>query len=297
MAAVEGTQCFLTHNWANGNHERVAAVNRALKALGIVTWFDDERMEGQVRKKMAEGIENTHCIVVFITALYRDKVNGGDMRDNCQYELSYAVEQLGPQKMIPVVMEPEMRDSKKWRGQLGAALGGLLYVDMCGVEEGTEAFTARIRDIKVRVLAHSPIKAFRRSSLAAPVAAAVRVRTSENPGKRLFNAAKAGRADDVRAMVSDFAGNESVLNQVVLGLTPLLIAAIDGHHECVDILCKTRGVDINRGDLCGGTAVFCAASYGNTEALAVLVSAPGVDVNKAPTSGDCKGKTPLVMAN
>ena len=148
MAAIEGTQCFLTHNWANGNHERVAAVNRALKALGIVTWFDDERMEGQIRKKMAEGIENTQCAVVFITALYRDKVNGDEARDNCQYEFQYAVEQLGPQKMIPVVMEAALRDPKKWRGQLGAALGTTLYVDMCGVEEGTEAFRTKIREIQ-----------------------------------------------------------------------------------------------------------------------------------------------------
>jgi hypothetical protein len=145
------THCFLTHNWANGNHERVAAANGLLASWGVVTWFDDEQMTGQVRKKMAEGIENTQCVVVFITALYRDKVNGDDMRDNCQYEFTHAVQQLGPQRMIPVVMEASMRNPRDWKGQLGAELGSVLYIDMSDAKVGTAAFEAKVGEIYQRI--------------------------------------------------------------------------------------------------------------------------------------------------
>jgi hypothetical protein len=87
-------------------------------------------MDGNIRFRMAEGIDNTKCVVVFITKEYRDKVNGIDMTDNCKYEFSYAMNQLGSQNMIPVVLETEMRDTKKWKGELGAALGSMLYVDL-----------------------------------------------------------------------------------------------------------------------------------------------------------------------
>ena len=42
---------FLTHDWGTDslkrkNHERVAAINVALKKRGVVTWFDSDRLDG-----------------------------------------------------------------------------------------------------------------------------------------------------------------------------------------------------------------------------------------------------------
>jgi hypothetical protein len=126
------TDCFLSHNWGdqNKNHAFVKKVNMELQKRGLKTWFDENQMDGNIRFRMAEGIDNTKCVVVFITKEYRDKVNGIDMTDNCKYEFSYAMNQLGSQNMIPVVLETEMRDTKKWKGELGAALGSMLYVDL-----------------------------------------------------------------------------------------------------------------------------------------------------------------------
>jgi hypothetical protein len=107
-------------------------------------------MDGNLRFRMAEGIDNTKCVVVFITREYRDKVNGIDMTDNCKYEFSYAMNQLGSQNMIPVVLETEMRDTKKWKGELGAALGSMLYVDLSDIsmlELKYEEISRRIRKI------------------------------------------------------------------------------------------------------------------------------------------------------
>ena len=102
---------------------------------------------------MAEGIENTQCMVVFITAEYRNKVNGTELRDNCHFEFAYAVQQLGPQRMVPVVMEAGMRNTRDWKGILGANLGNLLYVDMSDVVQGSELFYTRVGEIRDKVLA------------------------------------------------------------------------------------------------------------------------------------------------
>jgi hypothetical protein len=125
------TDCFLSHNWGENkkNHEGVKLVNDALKRRGWKTWFDENKIDGNIRYKMAEGIDNTKCVIVFITKEYREKVNGLDMTDNCKYEFTYAMNQLGSQNMIPVIMESEMKDTKKWKGELGAALGSMLYID------------------------------------------------------------------------------------------------------------------------------------------------------------------------
>jgi len=150
------SDCFLTHDWGvdesgRPNHERVSRVNAYLKSKGLVTWFDDDRMDGNVRRKMTEGIDNTLCLVVFITDRYRNKVNGSEDRDNCRYEFTYAVEQKGPQRMVPVVMEERMQNARDWRAELGAALGTKLYVNM--VSDAEEVFESRCEEIYQRVRA------------------------------------------------------------------------------------------------------------------------------------------------
>ena len=73
--------CFLTHDWGTdelgrSNHDRVSQVNRLLQASGLVTWFDEERMEGNINQQMAHGIDGSKAVVVFITRRYMQKVGG-----------------------------------------------------------------------------------------------------------------------------------------------------------------------------------------------------------------------------
>ena len=152
--SLDRTMAFLTHNWGEdqSNHLLVGLVNNILKSLGIDTWFDEDRMTGEVRDIMARAIENTRCVVVFITAEYRRKVNGTDDRDNCRYEFKYAVRELGPQKMIPVVVDKTMRNPATWKGILGAELGGKLYIDMTdhddkNIEEKTKELYEKIIEV------------------------------------------------------------------------------------------------------------------------------------------------------
>lgn len=129
------TDVFLSHDWGDDgiNHLRVSNVNRRLKAgKGLLTtWFDEERMQGGVRKAMRTGIENADVVVVFLTSRYLQKVNSDDKTDSCCYEFNYAFEQKTNNKMVVVVLEPSLRNPRKWGGAVGAALADNLYVDMC----------------------------------------------------------------------------------------------------------------------------------------------------------------------
>ena len=122
-------------------------INDAIKARGIVPWFDEERMSGSTRQKMVEGIENSDIIVVFITEAYRDKVNQIDGRDNCRFEFKYAFERKGPEVMIPVVMEPCMRNARDWTELLGAALSTHLYVDFSSAFTDDAIFDAKVNEL------------------------------------------------------------------------------------------------------------------------------------------------------
>ena len=69
-------------NWAKTIMPEFAEINRRLQARGLVTWFDSEQMEGNVKKQMALGIDNAQCIIAFITKRYIDKVGGFNAEDN-----------------------------------------------------------------------------------------------------------------------------------------------------------------------------------------------------------------------
>jgi hypothetical protein len=83
------TDVFLAHDWGidefgRVNHERVAAINKELKSMGIVTWFDSDKMTGEIVYQMASGIDNAAVVIVFITQRYMNKVNGSNANDNCR---------------------------------------------------------------------------------------------------------------------------------------------------------------------------------------------------------------------
>lgn len=128
---------FLTHDWGTDelgrdNHSRVAKINRALQAKGLNTWFDEDRMHGNIEDAMTRGIDKSACVIVFITSRYIHKVGGKGERgedDNCRFEFGYAARRKGVGRMVPVVMEQRCLDSTTWTGNVGGRLGGLLYID------------------------------------------------------------------------------------------------------------------------------------------------------------------------
>ena len=113
------------------NEERVRLVNELLKQKGYDTWCDIDQLQGgsQLDSAMADGIENSACIFVFLTQTYLDKVKKADPSDNCYKEFSYASSKRAG-FILPIVMEPQLKNPKDWTGAVALQLSGKIYVDM-----------------------------------------------------------------------------------------------------------------------------------------------------------------------
>ena len=151
------TDVFLTHDWGRelgrDNHARVSKINEGLKKRGLETWFDSDRMRGDIQKQMARGIDNAQCVVVFVTKRYVDKVQGDEDRDNCQIEFMYAANRKGGNRMVAVVMEERMRDTSLWSGPVGMKLGNHLYVDMAGEYDDSKYFEECVDKLHAEIIA------------------------------------------------------------------------------------------------------------------------------------------------
>lgn len=141
-----------THAWGKDgeNHKRVVGICADLIELGAKVWIDEHRMYGNIPKQMVDGIDNSHVVVVFITKDYMEKVNL-EGEDNCKLEFTYAMQQKGAKNLIPVVMEPGMLDTSKWKGLLSMYLGQTLYVDMSTDELAKQNMGKLVDEIKKRM--------------------------------------------------------------------------------------------------------------------------------------------------
>lgn len=62
---------FLTHNWTpdelqRNNHQRVSHINSVLKRMGLITWFDEERVS-RTRDEQACGLEEVEMAACLMT--------------------------------------------------------------------------------------------------------------------------------------------------------------------------------------------------------------------------------------
>ena len=81
MPPPQRFHCFLTHDWGKDelqrdNHARVSEVCKRLKAAGLTPWFDEDQMRGDIHKTMSDALNNSACVVVFITRRYVEKASG-----------------------------------------------------------------------------------------------------------------------------------------------------------------------------------------------------------------------------
>ena len=153
LEMTHSADVFLSHNWGNdelnrNNHYRVLLINEGLKKLGYQTWFDEERMTGNISEQISRGIEGSKGMIAFITRQYHDKVKSENSKDNCKLEFSYAANKLSNSKMVAVVMEERMLCTDKWDGLVGLHLCGKMFVDMTGDVENEAYLRKRMKDLQ-----------------------------------------------------------------------------------------------------------------------------------------------------
>ncbi|KAF0693937.1 Aste57867_15157 [Aphanomyces stellatus] len=150
------TDAFLTHDSGtdDSTHKKVSTINKLLKARGITTWFDEEKMEGNVKQQMIHGIDYARVIVVFVTQRYIDKVGGSNAEDNCQLEFNYAARRKTASKMIPVLIDPSpsLKNPATWTGEVGFVLGGHLYLDLSNAFDDEQLLATRVDELVAKIV-------------------------------------------------------------------------------------------------------------------------------------------------
>ena len=65
--------------------------NSSLEKAGLRVWLDEQQMRGDVNQQMVDGIDDSACVLCFVTTRYMEKVSGkgpSGANDNCAPALS-----------------------------------------------------------------------------------------------------------------------------------------------------------------------------------------------------------------
>ncbi len=121
--------CFLSFDVGVDAHGRdirgrVNRIHQALKAKGLITWYDESfppptEMVGHI----TNGINRSRSLICFFTRSYFDKVIGNYPTDACHIAFNYTLSKKHPNYMIPVILDETVGNPANWPGNIGLALG------------------------------------------------------------------------------------------------------------------------------------------------------------------------------
>jgi hypothetical protein len=120
---------------------------------------------------MVSGINNSQCVIVFVTKKYTEKVAGDNAEDNCQLEFNFSARTKTANHMIPVVMEKAMGNTRTWKGEVGMVLGGQMYVSAHG-DLNDEAYLNKTADElhdAIMAVIHHKAKDFQQKDTPSPI--------------------------------------------------------------------------------------------------------------------------------
>jgi hypothetical protein len=149
---------FLSHDWGidelgRNNHHRVKRINEKLKAKGINTWFDEDRLQigSNIRNEMTAAIAKSRVILFHITENYRNKVDSENSLDNCYFEFNVATATRRSKDFIVLVLEDRMKNIGAWAStsRVKAEIGTLLYLP---VTEDGQIFDDRVEILAKEIL-------------------------------------------------------------------------------------------------------------------------------------------------
>jgi hypothetical protein len=100
----------------------VNLIRESFESLGFMVWIDVQDLRKHIFEDMAEGIENSSCVIACISEFYQKS-------DYCQKELAYAIKIKKP--IIPVIVQ-EGYDPRGW---VGVAVANIKYYKITNEEE------------------------------------------------------------------------------------------------------------------------------------------------------------------
>mmetsp|Transcript_10915 Transcript_10915/g.14215 ORF Transcript_10915/g.14215 Transcript_10915/m.14215 type:complete len:262 (+) Transcript_10915:148-933(+) len=129
---------FLSHSWGKSpdyeTHGTLIEMNEKLvKDFGLVTWFDADRLNGDIEEQIEEGIVGSDKVVVFLTEFYHSRIQLSDSDTDiyCKFELRMA-KQLKKSRIIFVVLDEYMTHQKRnWKAaMLSGHFSSRFFIDM-----------------------------------------------------------------------------------------------------------------------------------------------------------------------
>lgn len=106
--------CFLSHCWGKDNktHNEVLRIGKKLEESGLKVWIDENELKNnQMKSEMRDGIDNSSVFIAFLTKEYLKKSTSNNNYAGKEY--NYAAK-FYLDKIITVVLEPELTDTNKW---------------------------------------------------------------------------------------------------------------------------------------------------------------------------------------
>ena len=110
------------------------------------------------------------------------------------------------------------------------------------------------------------------------------VNWKDNEGRSgLHHAARNNYGDLLELLLTQTGVNVNITDRY--NFTPLMVACAEGHENIVRRLCQAPGIELNRRNVVGITALHCAVTWNKPRCVEVLRGAGDVDWNVRAVSG------------
>eukprot|EP01038_Epipyxis_sp_PR26KG_P006307 gene6307-8686_t len=148
---------YFSYNWGTdaANRDicnRIEKIAVGLRVKGLKIWLDKQNMKGHIATAMTRGIDNSKCVVAFITRKYIDKIATANPNDNCFVEFDYAHRRKG-ENLVTVFTEEGVTKTATWNGLVGCYAGQLHldYISDSNFDEKCEKLYQRIIELKKNI--------------------------------------------------------------------------------------------------------------------------------------------------
>ena len=146
--------CFLAHEWGTPatrfqTNDQVREIALKLQEANLRVWLHEFNLSEDLAQGILRGIESSKKTLVFITTRYLQRCE--DPNNICSKEFGAAVRK-SVNKVIPVVLEPALLDTRQWaKSKVGYQLGHKVLVDFSTTEQIDANFDELVKRIMVSV--------------------------------------------------------------------------------------------------------------------------------------------------